>query len=145
MKKLLDRGGHLFLPEAELVLLLSSLPSMGKVYVYTIGTQLCPQRATAWWGNPRLPSRACELSSTVMAKTYRAAGQAASALHTMALLQVNQAKAHEGSFDPDVMQELRTETDLALRAAKVTTRSLVQTMSTLLVQERHLWLNHRQI
>ncbi len=39
------------------------------------------------------------------------------------------------------MQELRTATDLALRATKVTARSLGRAMSTLVVQERHLWLN----
>ncbi len=75
---------------------------------------------------------------------YGAAGQAASALHAMALLQVHQAKAlkqlHEGDADPGVLQELRTATDLALRATKVTARALGQTMSTLVVQERHLWL-----
>ncbi len=46
------------------------------------------------------------------AKAYSAAGQAASALHAMAILQVHQAKAlkqvHEGSTDPGLMQELRT-------------------------------------
>ncbi len=45
----------------------------------------------------------------------------------MAILQVHQAKAlkemHEGSSDPGLMQELRTVTDLALRATKVTARS----------------------
>ncbi len=44
------------------------------------------------------------------------------------------------SADPGVLQELRTATDLALRATKVTARALGQTMSTLVVQERHLWL-----
>ncbi len=106
--------------------------------------QLCPQGAAAWRGNPRLPSRACKFSSALTAKAYGAAGQAASALHAMALLQVHQAKAlkqlHEGDADPGVMQELRTATDLALRATKVTARALGQTMSTLVVQERHLWL-----
>ncbi len=57
----------------------------------------------------------------------------------MALLQTYQAKAlkqlYEGSSDPGLMQELRTATDLALRATKVTARSLGQTMSTLVVQE----------
>ncbi len=38
------------------------------------------------------------------------------------------------------MQELCTATDLALRATKVTARALGQTMSTLVVQEHHLWL-----
>ncbi len=39
------------------------------------------------------------------------------------------------------MQELRTATDFALRATKVTVRSLGKAMSTMVVQERHLWLN----
>ncbi len=109
-----------------------------------IAMQLCPQGAAAWRGNPRLPSRACKFSSALTAKAYGAAGQGASALHAMALLQVHQAKAlkqlHEGDADPGVLQELRTATDLALRATKVTARALGQTMSTLVVQERHLWL-----
>ncbi len=86
-----------------------------------IAMQLCPQGAAAWRGNPRLPSRACKFSSALTAKAYGAAGQAASALHAMALLQVHQAKAlkqlHEGDADPGVLQELRTATDLALRAS----------------------------
>ncbi len=108
-----------------------------------IAMQLCPQGAAAWRGNPRLPSRACKFSSALTAKAYGAAGQAAPALHAMALLQVHQAKLkqlHEGDADPGVLQELRTATDLALRATKVTARALGQTMSTLVVQERHLWL-----
>ncbi len=109
-----------------------------------IAMQLCPQGAAAWRGNPRLPSRACKFSSTLTAKAYGADEQAASALHAMALLQVHQAKAlkqlHKGGADPGVLQELRTATDLALRATKVTARALGQTMSTLVVQERHLWL-----
>ncbi len=44
------------------------------------------------------------------AKAYSAAGQADSALHAIAILQVHQAKAlkqmHEGSTDPGLMQEL---------------------------------------
>ncbi len=63
----------------------------------------------------------------------------------MAILQVHQAKAlkqvHEGSTDPGLMQELRTATVFALRATKVTTRSLGKAKSTMVVQERHLWLN----
>ncbi len=63
----------------------------------------------------------------------------------MAILQVHQAKAlkqvHEGSTDPGLMQELRTATDFALRATKVTARSLGKAMSTMVVQEHHLWLN----
>ncbi len=63
----------------------------------------------------------------------------------MAILQVHQAKAlkqvHEGNTDSRLMQELRTATDFALRVTKVTARSLGKAMSTMVVQERHLWLN----
>ncbi len=56
----------------------------------------------------------------------------------MAILQVHQAKAlkqvHEGSTDRELMQELRTATDFALRAAKVTARSLGKAMSTMVVE-----------
>ncbi len=97
-----------------------------------------------WTGNPCLLPKACKFSCALMAKAYGAAGQAASALHAMALLQVHQAKSlkqlHEGGADPGVLQELRTATDLTLRVTKVTVRALGQKMSTLVVQERHLWL-----
>ncbi len=39
------------------------------------------------------------------------------------------------------MQELRTATDFTHRTTKVTARSLGKAMSTMVVQERHLWLN----
>ncbi len=62
----------------------------------------------------------------------------------MALLQVHQAKAlrylHEGGHDLAVLHELRAATDLVLRATKVTAQSLGRAMSTLVIQERHLWL-----
>ncbi|XP_059355259.1 uncharacterized protein LOC132092841 [Carassius carassius] len=83
---------------------------------------LCPQNAATWSNHPRLPSKACKLSAALAAKAYSAAGQTASALHAMAILQVHQAKAlkamHEGGTDPGLMQELRTATDFALRATK---------------------------
>ncbi|KAI2663985.1 Intermediate filament protein ifa-2 [Labeo rohita] len=71
---------------------------------------------------------ACKLSSALAAKAYGAAGQAAFALHAMAILQVFQAKTlkqlHEGISDSEAMQELRLVTDFALRAMKVTARTL---------------------
>ncbi len=110
-----------------------------------IAVHLCPRNAATWRNRPRLPSKACKLTAAHAAKAYSAAGQAASALHAMAILQVHQAKAlkqvHEGSTDPGLMRELRTATDFALRATKVTARSLGKAMSTMVVQEHHLWLN----
>ncbi len=106
---------------------------------------LCPRNAATRRNRPHLPSKACKLTAALAAKVYSAAGQAASALYAMAILQVHQAKAlkqmHEGSSDPGLMHELRTATDFALRATKVTPRSLGKVMSTTVVQERHLWLN----
>ncbi len=87
-----------------------------------VAVHLCPRNAATWRNRPRLPSKACKLTAALAAKAYSAAGQAASALHAMAILQVHQAKAlkqvHEGSTDPGLMQELRTATDFALRVTR---------------------------
>ncbi len=65
---------------------------------------LCPRNAATWRNRPHLPSKACKLTVTL---AYSAAGQAASALHAMAILHVYQAKAlkqvHKGSTDPGLM------------------------------------------
>ncbi len=110
----------------------------------SVAMQLCPRTAFTWRGNPLLASRACRHSSALTGSAYAACGEAASALHAMALLQVHQAKAlrdlHEVGHDPGVLSEFRTATNLALRATKVTARSLDHAMSTMVVQERHLWL-----
>ncbi len=47
---------------------------------------------------------------------------------------------HKGGHDLVVLHEMRAATDLALRATKVTAQSLGHAMSTLVVQELHLWL-----
>ncbi len=97
--------------------------------------QLCPTAASTLRG---------EYSSGLNGSAYRACGEAASAFHAMALLQVHQAKAlkdlHKGGHDLTVLHELRAAMDLALRATKVTAQSLGRAMSMLVVQERHLWL-----
>ncbi|KAI2666099.1 ORF V: Enzymatic polyprotein [Labeo rohita] len=114
-----------------------------------VAVHLCPPGAATWRDRPHLPSRACEFSSALAGRTYRAAGQAATALHAMATLQVYQAKVlkhlHERGSDQGAMEELRAATDFALRATKVTARSLGQVMSTIVVQERHLWLTLAQM
>ncbi len=147
-------GWPLSRPEAARPPPPSSLPSMAEWPGGTrafprwrerFAVHLCPRNAATWRNRPRLPSKACKLTAALAAKDYSAAGQAASALHAMAILQVHQAKAlkqvHEGSTDPGLMRELRTATDFALRATKVTARSLGKAMSTMVGQERHLWLN----
>ncbi len=47
---------------------------------------------------------------------------------------------HWGGHDPEVLKELRTAPDLAPRATKVMVRPLGHAMSTLVIQEHHLWL-----
>ncbi len=63
---------------------------------------MCSESIT-WRNCPRLLSKACKLTAALAAKAYSAAGQAASAMHAMAILQVHQAKAlkqmHECSTD----------------------------------------------
>ncbi len=153
MMSSLEHGRHLSLPETAPVAHPPSPPlTAERRGGYTevppversVAMQLCPRTASTWRGNPLLPSRACRHSSALTGSAYAACGEAASALHAMALLQVHQAKAlrdlHEGGHDPGVLSELRTATDLALRATKVTARSLGRAMSTMVVQERHLWL-----
>lgn len=91
-----------------------------------------------------LPSKACKHSCSLSDSTYVACGEAASALYTMVLLQVHQAKAlkdlHRGGHDPEVLKVLRKATDLMQQALKVTARSLGNVIFTLVVQEHHLWL-----
>uniref|UniRef100_A0A671SH77 B30.2/SPRY domain-containing protein n=1 Tax=Sinocyclocheilus anshuiensis TaxID=1608454 RepID=A0A671SH77_9TELE len=123
---------------------------------------LCPDTASTQQVKPCLPSRVCRYSSGLSGDAFVAYGEAASALHSTVLLQVLQAKAlrdlHEGGHDlevlkeltsrserrgghdPEVLKELRTATVLALRATKVTACPLGRAMSTLVVQEHHLWL-----
>lgn len=83
--------------------------------------------------------------SPLAAKAYSAAGQDASAVHVIAILQFHQAEAlkdmHKGDTNPGLMQELGSVTNFALRATKVTPWFLGKAMSTLVAQEHHLWFN----
>lgn len=54
---------------------------------------LCPQNAATGRDSPRPSPKACKLSAALATKAYSAAGQAVSALHAMAILQTQQAKA----------------------------------------------------
>ncbi len=42
--------------------------------------------------------------------------------------------------DPEIFRELRSATDLALRATKMTAQSIGRAMGSLVVLDRHLWL-----
>ncbi len=95
------------------------------------------------------PSKPCRTTSALAGRSYASAGQAASALHSMAVLQVYQAKllsaVDESEPDPATLRELRSATDLALRATKTTAQAIGRSMASLVVLERHLWLTLTEI
>ncbi len=111
-----------------------------------VAAHLCPSAAANWRvrNNASLPSKPCRATATLAGKAFSAAGQAASALHMMAILQVYQAKLikslDEDGLDPEMFKELRRATDLALSATKVTARAIGRNMGNLVVLDRHLWL-----
>ncbi len=61
----------------------------------------------------------------------------------MAVLQVFQAKMlanEEAGLDSGSLRDLRSTTDLALRATKTTAQAIGRSLSSLIALERHLWL-----
>ncbi len=70
-------------------------------------------------------------------------------MHSMAVLQVFQAKLlqcmDESGPVPAAFKELRSATDLALRATKTTAQAIGRSMASLVVLERHFWLNLTEI
>ena len=109
-----------------------------------VAAHLCPNTARATH-----PNKPCRATSALAGRAYSASGQAASALHTMAVLQVYQAKLlqsmDETGPDPEAFSDLRSAMDLALRATKATAQAIGKSMASLVVLERHLWLNLTEI
>ncbi len=54
----------------------------------SVATHLCPPTAIGWNASASHPSKSCRATSALAGRAYSAAGQAASALHSMAVLQV---------------------------------------------------------
>ncbi len=104
---------------------------------------LCPPKAIGWKARASHPSKSCRATSALAGRAYSAAGQAASVLHTMAVLKVCQAKmlaSEEAGFDAASLRDLRSATILSLRATKATAQAIERSMSSLVVLERDLWL-----
>ncbi|ROI69418.1 hypothetical protein DPX16_14358 [Anabarilius grahami] len=57
-----------------------------------VAAHLCPPAAVGWKTKRSLPSKPCRTTSALAGRAYASAGQAASALHSMAIFQVFQAK-----------------------------------------------------
>ncbi|XP_052005141.1 uncharacterized protein LOC127659388 [Xyrauchen texanus] len=93
----------------------------------SVAAHLCPPSAR-WRSKPVLPSKACRTTSACVGCAYSAAGQAASALHSMAVLQILQADLlrewDEKGRHPEAVTDLRSATDLALRATKAAAQAL---------------------
>ncbi len=115
----------------------------------SVAAHLCPPTAIGWKAKASHPSKPCRTTSALAGRSYASAGQAASALHSMAVLQVYQAKllsaVDESEPDPATLRELRSATDLALRATKTTAQAIGRSMASLVVLERHLWLTLTEI
>ncbi|XDV32563.1 hypothetical protein PO909_003350 [Leuciscus waleckii] len=96
------------------------------------------------WKTAQLPSRPCRATAHIAEKAYTSAGHAASALHTMAILQVFQTRLlgslDEGNPDPELLRKLRTAADLALAASKKVAQGIGRNMGSLVALHRHLWL-----
>ncbi|KAL0152775.1 hypothetical protein M9458_052498 [Cirrhinus mrigala] len=90
----------------------------------SVAAHLCPPTAIGWKAKASHPSKPCRTTSALAGRAYASAGQAASALHSMAVLQVFQAKLltemDKSALDPATLTELQSTTDLALRATKAT-------------------------
>ncbi|KAL0151578.1 hypothetical protein M9458_053095 [Cirrhinus mrigala] len=121
------------------------LPPLDK----SVAAHLCPPTAIGWKTKASHPSKPCRTTSALAGRAYTSAGQAASALHSMAILQVFQAKllaqSDKSALDPATLTELRRATDLALRATKATAQAIGRSMASLVVLERHLWLTLTEI
>ncbi len=115
----------------------------------SVAAHLCPPTAIGWKAKASHPSKPCRTTLALAGRSYASAGQAASALHSMAVLQVYQAKllsaVDESEPDPATLRELRSATDLALQATKTTAQAIGRSMASLVVLERHLWLTLTEI
>ncbi len=115
----------------------------------SVATHLCPPSAIGWKARATLPSKPCRTTVALAGRSYTSAGQAASALHSMVVLQVFQAQLlssmNESEPNPATLRELRSATDLALHATKTTAQAIGRSMASLVVLERHLWLTLTEI
>ncbi len=99
-----------------------------------MAAHLCPPTAIGWKGRASHPFKPCRATSALAGHASSAAGQAASALHSMAVLYVFQPKmlaSEEAGLDAASLRDLRSATDLALRTTKATAQ---------VVLEHNLWL-----
>ncbi|KAL0150334.1 hypothetical protein M9458_054336 [Cirrhinus mrigala] len=102
-----------------------------------IAMHLCPAKHRLLEGLPETPVQGLEGLRGLWASCVRPARHGYPAGVSAKVLK----DLHEGVPDPELLQELCSATDYALRATKVTAQALGRAMSTMVVQEHHLWLN----
>ncbi len=82
----------------------------------SVAAHLCKPMAIGWKAKAARPSKPCRKTSALAGRVYASAGQAASPLHSMAVLQVFQAKLlrsmDESNPNPTAFNELRSASDL---------------------------------
>ncbi|KAL0183526.1 hypothetical protein M9458_019222, partial [Cirrhinus mrigala] len=109
----------------------------------SVAAHLCPPTAIGWKAKASHPSKPCRTTSALAGRAYTSAGQAASALHSMAILQVFQAKllaeADKSALDPATLMELRSTTDLALHATKA--QAIGRSLASLVVLDKVTFLD----
>ncbi len=104
----------------------------------TVAAHLCPAAAKTLGSDISLPSKPCRTTAHLANKAYASDGEAASALHAMAVLQVFQAKLLQAAEGGALTAEA---TDFALMATKRAAQSVGKAMGFMVVLQRHLWLN----
>lgn len=87
---------------------------------------------------PILPSKPCQITSSLVCKSYAATGQACGALPIMVVLQAYLADLLKYLFQgeglsPKAVTELHIATDLALCTTKQTARSIGLSMAAMVV------------
>ncbi len=115
----------------------------------SVAVHLCPPTAIGWKAKAAHPSKPCRANSALAGCAYTSAGQAALAFHSMADLQFFQAKllrsTDKNGSDPTAFREPHSVTNLALYATNTTAQSIGRSMASLVVLERHMWLNLTEI
>ncbi len=110
----------------------------------SVAMQVCPYTVSTRQGKPCLLFRACRYLAGLIRRGLCGLWRCCLHLMLRRYCRFFRLKAlrdmHGGGYDPEVLNELCTAPDLAPRATKVMARSLGRVMSTLVVQERHLWL-----
>ncbi len=103
----------------------------------TVAAHLCPAAAKTLGSDISLPSKPCRTTAHLVNKAYASDGEAASALHAMAVLQVFQAKllqaAEGGALTAEATKDLRVATDFALMAMKRGAQAVDKAMGFMVV------------